>query len=76
MAVPQPTTPSFIQITATGGLLFTMIVILIICESMGVDRFNDWSWRVPFIFSIYLKESAILKWSDWGFKGNPIRFQS
>ena len=45
---------SFIQITATGGLLLAIVVILVIRESIGVDRFNDWGWRLPFLLSIIL----------------------
>jgi MFS family permease len=45
---------SFIQITATGGLLLAIVVILAIRELIGVDQFNDWGWRLPFLVSIFL----------------------
>lgn len=45
---------SFIQITATGGLLLAIVVILAARESVGVERFNEWGWRLPFLVSIFL----------------------
>lgn len=45
---------SFIQITATGGLLLAILIILAVREMVGVDRFNAWGWRLPFLVSIFL----------------------
>ncbi len=45
---------SFIQITATGGLLLAIIVILSVRASVGVEAFNSWGWRLPFLVSIFL----------------------
>ncbi len=52
---------SWIQTTATVGLLLSLIVILICRETMGA-QFDDWGWRIPFlvslvllIFSIYIR---------------------
>ncbi len=45
---------SFIQITATGGLLLAIVVILLVRETVGVDKFNEWGWRLPFLLSILL----------------------
>lgn len=45
---------SFIQITATGGLLLAIVTILAIRDAIGVEKFNDWGWRVPFLLSIIL----------------------
>lgn len=45
---------SFIQTTATLGLLLSLGVILICKSSMSGDDFNDWGWRLPFIISIFL----------------------
>ena len=45
---------SFIQTTATIGLLLSLIVILGVREAVGVEAFNDWGWRIPFLGSIIL----------------------
>ncbi len=45
---------SFIQITATGGLIVSLTVILICKLFMSEESFNDWGWRLPFMFSIVL----------------------
>jgi len=45
---------SFIQITATLGLFFSLAVILIVQNSMSKEAFAGWGWRVPFLISIVL----------------------
>jgi MFS family permease len=45
---------SFIQTTATLGLLLSIGVIMIVRFSFGKEAFNDWAWRVPFLVSIFL----------------------
>ena len=45
---------SFIQTPATVGLLLSLVVILGVREALGVEAFNDWGWRIPFLLSIVL----------------------
>ena len=45
---------SFIQTTATFGLFVSLGVILIVRQTLGVETFTDWGWRVPFLLSIFL----------------------
>jgi MFS family permease len=45
---------SFIQTTATLGLLLSLIVILGIRTTMGEAEFAAWGWRIPFLASIIL----------------------
>ncbi len=45
---------SFIQTTATIGLLLSLVVILGVRETLGVEAFNAWGWRIPFLLSIIL----------------------
>ncbi len=45
---------SFIQTTATLGLFLSLIVIVLTRQTVGVDKFNEWGWRVPFLVSIVL----------------------
>jgi MFS family permease len=45
---------SFIQITATLGLFVSLVVILIVQNSMSKETFSAWGWRIPFLLSIFL----------------------
>jgi MFS family permease len=45
---------SFIQITATLGLFISLIVILLVQNTMSREAFAWWGWRLPFILSILL----------------------
>jgi MFS family permease len=45
---------SFIQTTATLGLFVSIGVILGVRELVGVEEFNNWGWRIPFILSALL----------------------
>ena len=45
---------SFIQITATLGLFLSLVVILIVQNSLSREAFSAWGWRIPFIISILL----------------------
>lgn len=44
---------SFIQCTATLGLLLSLLVILICRQWLGRD-FDEWGWRIPFLLSVVL----------------------
>jgi MFS family permease len=45
---------SFIQITASFGLLVSLAVILLIQNTMSAEAFSNWGWRIPFLLSIIL----------------------
>src|SRR5215213_1916039 len=45
---------SFIQITATLGLLVSLAVILSLQSAMSKEAFAAWGWRLPFLLSILL----------------------
>ncbi len=45
---------SWIQTTATLGLLLSLIVILVVRTQLGEQEFAAWGWRVPFLASIFL----------------------
>ncbi|NNF00866.1 MAG: MHS family MFS transporter [Pyrinomonadaceae bacterium] len=45
---------SFIQITASFGLLVSLAVILLIQRTMTAEDFSSWGWRIPFLLSIIL----------------------
>ena len=44
---------SFIQITATGGLFLSLLVILT-CRLTMKESFDSWGWRIPFLVSSLL----------------------
>jgi MFS family permease len=45
---------SFIQTTATLGLFLSLGIILVVRESIGVEAFASWGWRIPFLLSAIL----------------------
>jgi MFS family permease len=45
---------SWIQTTATLGLFLSLIVILIVQNSLSKDAFAAWGWRIPFLVSAIL----------------------
>ena len=45
---------SWIQTTAVGGLLLSLIVIMIARSFIAPDAFSEWGWRIPFLVSIFL----------------------
>jgi MFS family permease len=45
---------SWIQTTATVGLLLALIVIYLCRHALGGDTFKDWGWRIPFWVSVIL----------------------
>lgn len=64
---------SWIQTTATAGLLVSLGVILLVRHLLDSDparstgKFNDWGWRIPFLLSILLVIVSVfirLKMSD------------
>jgi MFS family permease len=53
---------SWIQTTATLGLAFALVIIILCRESMDTKAFSEWGWRIPFVvsavllvFSIYIR---------------------
>jgi MFS family permease len=45
---------SFIQVTATAGLLLSLVVTFSTRTLLGEDAFVQWGWRIPFILSAVL----------------------
>ena len=53
---------SWIQTTATIGLAFALVIIILCREFMDTKAFSDWGWRIPFVvsamllvFSVYIR---------------------
>lgn len=45
---------SFLQTTATGGLLLSICVIVLCRVAVGEEAFSQWGWRIPFLLSAVL----------------------
>jgi MFS family permease len=45
---------SWIQMTATLGLLLSLLVITGVRSSMDAHAFDTWGWRIPFLVSVLL----------------------
>src|SRR6267143_4302135 len=45
---------SWIQTTATMGIVLALLIILICRQSMSAQEFEDWGWRIPFLISAVL----------------------
>ncbi|HTZ78993.1 MAG TPA: MFS transporter [Stellaceae bacterium] len=45
---------SWIQTTATMGIVFALLVILLCRLGLGDQAFGDWGWRMPFLISAVL----------------------
>jgi len=45
---------SYIQTTATLGLLLSLLVILVVRRTLSPADWASWGWRVPFLISIFL----------------------
>lgn len=61
---------SFIQTTATLGLFASLIVILVVRQSVGEASFADWGWRIPFLLSIILVAMAL--YIRWRLRETPL----
>ena len=44
----------WLQTSPTLGIVLSLIVIIASRTYFGSDAFNDWAWRVPFLFSFLL----------------------
>ncbi len=61
---------SWIQTTATMGLFLSLLVILGTRTSMDPKSFDDWGWRIPFLFSVLLV--AISVWIRLKLNESPL----
>jgi MFS family permease len=49
----------WLQTSPTLGIVVSMIVIVGARAYLGTETFNDWGWRIPFVFSFLLVAIAI-----------------
>jgi len=50
---------SWIQTTATVGLILALAVILVFRVVLGTEAFAAWGWRIPFLLSFFLVAVAL-----------------
>ncbi|MBB5211993.1 MFS transporter [Microbulbifer hydrolyticus] len=61
---------SFIQTTATLGLILALLLVIGLRALIGEEAFADWGWRVPFLLSIVLL--AISLWIRIQLEESPV----
>lgn len=61
---------SFIQTTATLGLIVSLMLVIGLRSVMGEDAFADWGWRIPFLISVLLL--AISLWIRMQLAESPV----
>jgi MFS family permease len=61
---------SFVQTTATVGLLVSMATILGVQRFLGTAEFERWGWKLPFLFSLFLL--AIAGWVRTNLSESPL----
>ena len=44
----------WLQTSPTLGIVLSLVVIIAVRTSLGDATFNDWAWRIPFLFSFLL----------------------
>lgn len=60
---------SWIQTTATMGLLMSLLIILGMRSAVGEEAFQEWGWRIPFLVSIFLL--AVSVWIRMSLNESP-----
>jgi MFS family permease len=61
---------SFIQASVIGGFILSLIVVLLTKWLMPVAIWNDWGWRLPFVFSLLLL--AVSLWMRFKLSESPV----
>jgi MFS family permease len=61
---------SWIQTTATLGFFLSLLIVLGVRLSVGEEKFGDWGWRIPFIFSIVLVSLSV--WIRLSLHESPV----
>ncbi|TNE63622.1 MAG: MFS transporter [Alphaproteobacteria bacterium] len=61
---------SFIQTTATLGLIVSLMLVIGLRALLGEEAFADWGWRIPFLFSVVLL--AVSLWIRMQLAESPV----
>lgn len=61
---------SFIQASVAGGFILSLAVVLTTQAIIGKAAWDDWGWRIPFIFSLFLL--AVSLWMRLKLSESPV----
>jgi MFS family permease len=61
---------SWIQTTATLGFFLSLLIVLGSRLTVGEEKFADWGWRIPFVFSIVLVSLSV--WIRLSLHESPV----
>lgn len=61
---------SFIQASVGGGFILSLAVVLLTKFVLPVSMWNDWGWRIPFVFSLLLL--AVSLWMRLKLSESPV----
>ncbi|WP_262692726.1 MFS transporter [Kordiimonas aestuarii] len=61
---------SFIQTTATLGLIVSLMLVIGLRYAIGEEAFSDWGWRIPFLVSVLLL--AVSLWIRLKLAESPV----
>ncbi|MGH6780488.1 MAG: MFS transporter [Sphingomonadaceae bacterium] len=61
---------SFIQASVAGGFILSLAVVLTTQAIIGKAAWDDWGWRIPFIFSLLLL--AVSLWMRLKLSESPV----
>ncbi len=61
---------SFIQASVAGGFILSIAVVLGMKSVMSAETWDDWGWRLPFIFSLVLL--AVSLWMRFKLAESPV----
>ncbi len=61
---------SFIQASVVGGFILSLIVVLAVMGVLSAEQWQQWGWRVPFLFSIVLL--AVSLWMRLKLSESPV----
>ena len=61
---------SFIQASVGGGFILSLAVVLLTKFLLPVSVWNDWGWRIPFVFSLLLL--AVSLWMRLKLSESPV----
>lgn len=61
---------SFIQASVAGGFILSLAVVLTTQAIIGKAAWDEWGWRIPFIFSLFLL--AVSLWMRLKLSESPV----